>query len=136
MLAEPHSTHLRALFLYDTNMDPTSMAILCTGLRRNVGLVNLNLGENDIGYEGTEHLIALLTVKPTLYQLYLDWYVTNKQQKREINRLLSANEHQTDDNPVRWPPYRLSRRKQMNLHLFWVDFCERAQIRQYKYGQI
>ena len=95
MLAEPHSTHLRALFLYDPNMDPTSMAILCTGLRRNVGLVNLNLGENDIGYEGTEHLIALLKVKPTLYQLYLDWYVTNKQQKREINRLRVANEHQT-----------------------------------------
>ena len=102
MLAEalPHSTHLRALFIYDTNMDPVSIAILCAGLKKNRGVVSLNLGENpNLGYDGAESLIDLLEHKPDLYQLYLDWGVTNAAQKRVISQLLALNHRRT---PIRY----------------------------------
>ena len=94
-----HSTHLRALFLYDANLNASCVEILCEGLRQNKGLVNLNLGENDIGFVGSQHLIELLKVKPTLYQLYLDWYVNTQQQKQEIKRLLAVNKSRS---PIRY----------------------------------
>lgn len=80
---------LDTVFLFDVGVGPLYLQLLMDALRENRTLSCINLGENNVLYEGAELVIMLLNQCPSINQLYLDHWVTNTHQRLEIKRLLS-----------------------------------------------